>query len=251
MSYPGSQWAETVLWLQTLSGRPRPREDEKGRAKRKVATAPCMGRNCAAVRRTLRGSQSVWRPNFLRHPSWGCRGPRPQRLWQGRPRTVGKVAPSVSRRTCVPGPHRARTHPGVELAVRHVPVGRAGGPGASRDAGSGLPLRPGSSLARALSVHQRSPVQSPRTGPRSSSAPPSRVDGPAGADVRSLPPARPLLPGRRQRWCRGQEWREGGEKARRAPGSGMDWRRGHATREGGREGETGNPRLTAGGRRSL
>ncbi|MEJ1289043.1 hypothetical protein NN561_020080 [Cricetulus griseus] len=178
-----------------------------------------MGRNCAAVRRTLRGSQSVWRPNFLRHPSWGCRGPRPQRLWQGRPRTVGKVAPSVSRRTCVPGPHRARTHPGVELAVRHVPVGRAGGPGASRDAGSGLPLRPGSSLARALSVHQRSPVQSPRTGPRSSSAPPSRVDGPAGADVRSLPPARPLLPGRRQRWCRGQEWRGGGEKARRAPGS--------------------------------
>lgn len=181
-------------------------------------------------------------PNFLHHPSWGCRGQRPQRRWQGRPRTVGKVSPSVPCRTCVPGPRRARTHPGVELAVRHVPADGAGAPDTSRDAGSGL--RSEARLLARPRALRAPPVQSPRTGPSSSALVP-RVDRPAGADARSLRPARPLLPGRWQLWCCVREWREGGEKARRAPGSGTERRRGHATREGGNCGGGGrNPRLT-------
>lgn len=134
-------------------------------------------------------------------------------------------------RTCVPGPRRARTHPGVELAVRHVPAYGAGAPDTSRDAGSGL--RSEARLLARPRALRAPPVQSPRTGPSSSALVP-RVDRPAGADARSLRPARPLLPGRWQLWCCVREWREGGEKARRAPGSGTERRRGRATREGGK-----------------
>lgn len=187
-------------------------------------------------------------PKLSPPPKLGVPGPRPQRRWQGCPRNVGKVAPSVPCRTCVPGPRRARTHPGVELAVRHVPVDGAGAPDTSWDAGSGLRSE-AKLLARPRAL--RAPlVQSPRTGPSSSALLP-RVDRPSGADARSLRPARPLLPGRWQLWCCVREWREGGEKARRAPSSGTERRRGRATREGGKWGWGRNPRLTTGGRRRL
>lgn len=143
----------------------------------------------------------------------------------------------MPRRTCVPGPRRARTHPGVELAVRHVPADGAGAPDTSRDAGSGL--RSEARLLARPRALRAPPVQSPLTGPSSSALLP-RVDRPAGADARSLRPARPLLPGRWQLWCCVREWREGGEKARRAPGSGTERRRD----QGGREVGGGNPRLS-------
>lgn len=147
-------------------------------------------------------------------------------------------------RTCVPGPRRARTHPGVELAVRHVPADGAGAPDTSWDAGSGLRSE-AKLLARPRAL--RAPlVQSPRTGPSSSALLP-RVDRPSGADACSLRPARPLLPGRWQLWCCVREWREGGEKARRALGSGTERRSGRATREGGKwgGGTRASPRAAA------
>lgn len=142
-------------------------------------------------------------------------------------------------RTCVPGPRRARTHPGVELAVRHVPADGAGAPDTSWDAGSGLRSE-AKLLARPRALGAPL-VQSPRTGPSSSALLP-RVDRPSGADACSLRPARPLLPGRWQLWCCVREWREGGEKARRALGSGTERRSRRATREGGKWGG-GEPAL--------
>lgn len=101
----------------------------------------------------------------------------------------GKVALNAQRRTCAPGLLRARTHPAVELAVRHDPAGRAGAPGAWRGHWVRAERRGRAprSLPAAISVHGW------RSLPGRVPGPPRSFLGctdPAGADGRSLAPAR-------------------------------------------------------------
>lgn len=96
------------------------------------------------------------------------------------------MAGSAPRRTCAPGLRRARTHPAVELAVRHDPAGRAGAPGASRDTGSGLSANARLLATPAISVHGWRSLPGHRS--RFLRAPFS--GGPTGRRRRPLAPAR-------------------------------------------------------------
>lgn len=115
--------------------------------------------------------------------------------------------------------------------------------------GQGCALRPGSSLPGAFSGHRWCNL------PGRVPAPPRSFLG--WTDLLAPTPARSgrgdlySQGGGRAGAAAGQEWREGGEKARRAPGSGRERRRGLAAREGVErwKGGGGDPRLTAGRRR--